>query len=67
MDERGRLPLTETSFGLQGAGSPFGEDVALPLSTEDVDYQPRPNTPDRLRVGDPDRHWFVLVHTLADR
>ena len=40
VDERGRLPLTETSFGLQGAGSPFGEDVALPLSSEDVDYQP---------------------------
>ena len=40
VDERGRLPLTETSFGLQGAGSPFGEDVTLPLPSEEVDYQP---------------------------
>jgi len=43
VDERGRLPLTEVSSDRQGAGSPFGDDVALPLPERDVDYQhPKP-------------------------
>jgi NADH-quinone oxidoreductase subunit B len=39
VDEQGRLPLTEISFDRQGAGSPFGDDVSLPLPEQDVDYQ----------------------------
>jgi NADH-quinone oxidoreductase subunit B len=44
LDEHGRLPLTEVAFGRQGAGSPFGDDVALPIPASDVGYQ-HPDAP----------------------
>jgi NADH-quinone oxidoreductase subunit B len=40
VDERGRLPLNEISFDRQGAGSPFGDDVSLPLPPSEINYQP---------------------------
>jgi NADH-quinone oxidoreductase subunit B len=40
VDERGRLPLSETASVRQGATSPFGEDVTFPLEHDAVDYQP---------------------------
>jgi NADH-quinone oxidoreductase subunit B len=39
VDPAGHLPVTEVSFDRQGAGSPFGDDVNLPLPHDDVDYQ----------------------------
>jgi hypothetical protein len=35
----GRLPVTEATYGLQGAASPFGDDVVFPLPVEQLDYQ----------------------------
>jgi NADH-quinone oxidoreductase subunit B len=43
LDDRGRLPLSETTAERQGAASPFGEDVAFPLPGDDVDYQHPPD------------------------
>jgi len=38
VDGQGRLPVGEVSFGLAGAGSPFGDDSAFPLPPEKLDY-----------------------------
>jgi succinate dehydrogenase / fumarate reductase, iron-sulfur subunit len=35
----GRLPLTEATFGMAGAASPFGDDVTFPLPADDLSYQ----------------------------
>jgi hypothetical protein len=34
----GRLPVSEFAFDRAGAGSPFGDDVTLPLPTEALRY-----------------------------
>jgi NADH-quinone oxidoreductase subunit B len=39
VDEGGRLPVGEVSFGLAGAGSPYGDDDRYPLPPERLDYQ----------------------------
>ncbi len=46
VDEHGRLPVGEVSFGLAGAGSPYGDDDAYPLPPERLDYQ-HPNPDDQ--------------------
>jgi NADH-quinone oxidoreductase subunit B len=35
----GRLPVNEVAFGRAGAGSPFGDDLTLPLPVDEIDYQ----------------------------
>jgi NADH-quinone oxidoreductase subunit B len=39
VDSEGHLPLTEVAFDRPGAGSPFGDDMALPMPPDDIDYQ----------------------------
>jgi succinate dehydrogenase / fumarate reductase, iron-sulfur subunit len=41
----GRMPLTEVTFDRAGAPSPFGDDVAFPLPSDDLTYQ-HPTTED---------------------
>ena len=47
LDSSGRMPVTEITFDRPGAASPFGEDVAFPLPTQNITYQhPDPGSPD---------------------
>jgi NADH-quinone oxidoreductase subunit B len=39
VDETGRLRVGEVSFGLAGAGSPYGDDDSFPLPPERLDYR----------------------------
>ena len=44
-DERpGRLPVTEVTFGMAGAASPFGDDVEFPLPADRITYE-QPSAP----------------------
>ncbi|HEX6968264.1 MAG TPA: succinate dehydrogenase/fumarate reductase iron-sulfur subunit [Micromonosporaceae bacterium] len=38
VDERGKLPLTELTFGRPAAPSPFGDDVSFPMPAERLNY-----------------------------
>ena len=40
----GRLPVTEVTFSMAGAASPFGDDVEFPLPADRVQYEP-PSAP----------------------
>lgn len=39
-----RLPVTEVTFSMAGAASPFGDDVEFPLPADQVQYEP-PSAP----------------------
>jgi NADH-quinone oxidoreductase subunit B len=39
LDDAGRISVGEVSFGLAGAGSPYGDDEAYPLPPGRIDYQ----------------------------
>ncbi|HEY8452307.1 MAG: succinate dehydrogenase/fumarate reductase iron-sulfur subunit [Micromonosporaceae bacterium] len=38
VDQSGKLPMSEVLFNRAGAGSPFGDDVTLPLPPEQLNY-----------------------------
>jgi succinate dehydrogenase / fumarate reductase iron-sulfur subunit len=40
----GRLPVTEVTFGMAGAASPFGDDVEFPLPADRITYE-QPSAP----------------------
>jgi hypothetical protein len=45
----GHLPVSEILFSRAGAGSPFGDETAFPMSVADIDYE----LPDGHRYSDP--------------